>query len=200
VNRCRRARNRALFSRGNGYPALPTPVAALRAHEATLDLPANKLTERRPSLKTRLSLMGIAADYTRKPLGLDVPANDIAAYPAFLWQQRWQVQSEGIAPALETCRSVSVRERLVGMRRPTTGGDEPDATRTKSARLATEESPAQPRVAEMTHQVWCKDLLERPSLSFLPERFAPSNIRRYKARNKCNAVTEQSFSAGELRG
>jgi hypothetical protein len=196
VNRCRRARNRALFSRGNGYPALPTPVAALRAHEATLDLPANKLTERRPSLKTRLSLIGIAVDYTRKPLATCLRMTSLPMPRSCGNREAGSVRRDSAF----ACRSVGVRQRLVGMRRPTTGGDEPAATRTKSARLATEESPAQPRVAETTHQVWCKDLLERPSLSFLPERFAPSNIRRYKARNKCNAVTEQSFSAGELTG
>src|SRR5882724_4650360 len=53
------------------------------------------------------------------------------------------------------------------MRRPTTGGDEPGATRTKRAPLTTEESPPPSRVAESTHQVWCKDLPERPLLFLL---------------------------------
>ena len=62
--------------------------------------------------------------------------------------------------ALYTVRS----ERLVGMRRPTTGDDEPGATRTKPAPPVTEESPAPSRVAEPAHRLRSKDLLERPSL------------------------------------
>jgi hypothetical protein len=106
---------------------------------------------------------------------------------------RAQSKSEGVALSLKTYCRVSVRERAARAPRrheaADTEGDEPGATRTKSAPLSTQESPAQARVAESTHQVGCKDLLERPSL-FLPEclrrpetRFAPSNIRRYKTRN-----------------